>query len=134
MATVIHQKVVLTAPPEAFFEIYMNPKRHAAAIGAKVRISGKAGRTFSAFDGGVTGRTLMVVPKRLIVQAWRGEGWKPSDPDSILILMFSKTPRGGQIELIHANVPAHQYAIISKGWRKHYWKPWKTYLQMRRSR
>lgn len=41
----------------------------------------------------------------MIVQSWRAKPWKKSDPDSILILLFHKTGRGGQIELIHTGMP-----------------------------
>ncbi len=67
----------------------------------------------------------------MIVQSWRAGTWKKSDPDSILILLFREAGRGRQIELIQANVPGHTYALIKKGWPKHYWNPWKAYLKRR---
>ena len=41
----------------------------------------------------LSGKNLLIVPNRLIVQSSRGTHWKKSDPDSILVLEFSKTPR-----------------------------------------
>jgi hypothetical protein len=37
---------------------------------------------FSAFNGFVTGRDLVVVPGRLLVQSWRGIGRREDDLDS----------------------------------------------------
>ena len=52
--------------------------------------------------------------------------WKKSDPDSILILLFHKADRGGQIELIHVGMPDYDYFPITRGWTKYYWTPWKN--------
>ena len=130
---IIHQTVRFTASPRELFDLYLDAKQHGAAIGAKASISRKVGARFSIFGGGLRGKTLAVVPHRMIVQSWRADSWKPDDTDSILLLLFSEAGRGGQIELIQANVPAHTYALIDEGWRKHYWTPWKAYLKARRT-
>lgn len=57
----------------------------------------------------------MIVPKKIITQAWPATHWKKSDPDSILILIFSKPPGGGQIDLVHANVPVYDHKGVSQG-------------------
>jgi len=134
MPHLIHQQVTLPASPAALFNIYLASKKHGDAIGDRVSISRKAGSRFTAFGGMLRGKTLMIVPNRMIVQTWRADSWEKGDPDSILILLFGKAGRGGQIELIQANVPGHAAAHIRKGWPEHYWKPWKNYLSKRRSR
>jgi len=134
MPHLIHQKVTLPASPDELFNIYLDSRRHGAAIDGRVSISRKVGARFTAFGGGLSGRTLLIVPNRMIVQSWRAETWKTSDPDSLLILLFSKAGKGGQIELIQANVPGHTHTLIKKGWSTHYWARWKRYLTSRRPR
>jgi activator of HSP90 ATPase len=134
MANMIHQKVTFSAPPLELFRIYLDSKMHGAAIDDKVTISRKVGGTFTAFGGMLRGRNLMIMPGHMIVQSWRAKSWKKKDPDSILILLFRKAGRGGQIELIHAGMPQYDYLPIKKGWTKYYWIPWKQYLAARRSR
>lgn len=129
MARTITQTVTLPAPPERLFDIYMTSREHAAAIGSTATVSRKVGGRFTAFDGWLQGRTLAVVPKRLIVQAWRGADWKKSELDSILVLSFEKAGRGGRIALVHANVPERHAAGIRKGWHEYYWKHWREYLR-----
>lgn len=34
----------------------------------------------------------------------------------------------GRIELVHVNVPSHDYHGVNKGWKNYYWKPWRKYL------
>ncbi len=129
MADMIQQKISFTASPATLFNIYLDSKKHGAAIEDKVSISRKVGSRFTAFGGMVRGRTLMIVPDRLIVQSWRAKSWKKNDPDSVLILRFNPTKNGGRITLLQVNVPTHAYRNITNGWRKHYWAPWKAYLR-----
>ena len=131
MGDVIQQTVTFKASPQELFRTYLDAKRHAAVIGHKVSISQKVGAPFTAFDGSLRGKNLLILPNRLIVQSWRAKPWKATDPDSILVLQFSKAKMGGQIRLTHVNVPDHGYKTIKDGWPKHYWTPWKTYLKRR---
>jgi hypothetical protein len=107
----------------------MNPKQHARFTGGKVKISPKPGSPFSAFDGMLSGKMLYAVPGKLIVQRWRGTHCKDDDPDSILTLRFSDTPKGGRIDLAHINVPDHDHQGVTKGWPKYYWGPLKKHLR-----
>ncbi len=125
----IQQTVEFPATPARLFEIYMDSRKHTEATGAKATVSRKVGGKFTAFDGMLAGRNLIVIPSHLIVQAWRATHWKKADPDSILILKFSKTKAGGRIELVHVNVPDHDHLGVKKGWPHYYWKPWRAYLK-----
>ncbi|MBI3028868.1 MAG: SRPBCC domain-containing protein [Candidatus Rokubacteria bacterium] len=127
----IQQAVTFGVSPERLYDTYMDSKRHGAAIGSSASVSRKVGGTFSAFGGMLRGRILARVPGRMIVQTWRGSDWRKSEADSILILTFSKAPRGGRINLVHANISDRHYAGISRGWNKYYWKPWRAYLRRR---
>ena len=120
----IQQSVTLKAAPRKLFDTFLDSKKHTALTGAPAKIGKKAGAVFSAFGGQLSGRTLLVVPGRLIVQSWRSTGWETSDPDSILILEFSKTKGGGRIDLVHVGVPQHDRRGVSNGWKKYYWGPW----------
>lgn len=133
MAKTIQQTVKFKASPEELFHTYLDSKKHAAVIGSPASISRKVGGKFMAFDGMISGRNLLIVPERLIVQSWRAKPWKKSDPDSTLILQFRRAKGGGQIDLAHINVPAYDHAGVTKGWPKYYWNPWKTYLKRRSS-
>ena len=129
MTKPIVQSVTFKASPEELFEIFTDSKKHSAATRAKASVSAKAGAKFTAFEGMLSGRNLLVVPGRMIVQAWRASHWKDSDLDSILVLNFSKAPSGGRIDLVHVGVPQHDHKGVTKGCRAYYWKPWKTYLR-----
>ena len=134
MTKPIAQSVTFKASPEELFEIFTDSKKHSAATGARASISAKPGAKFTAFEAMLSGRNLLVIPGRMVVQAWRASHWKDSDLDSILILNFSKAPGGGRIDLVHVGVPQHDHQGVTKGWPLYYWEPWKAYLKGRSAR
>jgi hypothetical protein len=77
---------------------------------------------------------LEVIRPRLIIQSWRSTKFAEADPDSTLILLFSSDatdPSCGRVDLIHLDVPAHDYEGVTEGWQKFYWFPWRTHLERR---
>jgi len=90
MRTIISQPVVLSAPAESLFEMYTDPVKHAAITGAPVTISFEPGSPFHAFNGALTGATLQITPRRLVIQSWRSTKFNDGDPDSTLILAFTR--------------------------------------------
>jgi activator of HSP90 ATPase len=126
---VIEQSVALPAPAESLYTMYMDPARHAEITGGKVVISARPGSKFSAFDGTLSGTTLAVVQRRLIVQSWRSKKFHASDPDSTLILAFVPHGEEGRIDLVHLDVPTHDYDGVNEGWEIYYWAPWRAHLE-----
>ena len=119
----------LPESPDRLFDMYLDPVIHAAFTGAPVTIAPNVGAEFRAFDGALSGRILHLVPKRLIVQAWRAEHWNLEGLDSTLVLTFWPDEGGARIVLVHVNVADHDFAGVSEGWEKYYWTPWRKYLE-----
>jgi len=115
MTKPIVQSVTFKCSPEELFAMFTESKKHSAATGAKASVSAKPGAKWKAYNGMILGKNLMVIPGRMVVQAWRSSQWKENDLDSILIMNFSKTPAGGRIDLIHVGVPQHDYKGVTKG-------------------
>src|SRR4051794_38633711 len=78
----------LPAPPDRLYDMYLDAKLHADFTGAPVVIVPAPKTPFSAFDGMLSGRTLHLQPKQLIVQAWRSANWQADALDSTLTLSF----------------------------------------------
>jgi activator of HSP90 ATPase len=129
MRSIIRQSVLLPAAAEALYRMYLEPAAHAAFTGAPVVIGDQPGAIFEAFGGVLTGTILEVVQPRLIVQSWRSSIFNAEDPDSTLILLFTPQQDAGRIDLIHLDVPDHDYAGVTQGWEKYYWTPWRAYLE-----
>lgn len=132
MLKIVKQSVVLRASPKALYAMYVSPRAHGAITGGKVAVGARPGAKFIAFGGALRGRMLYTIPGKLIVQAWRSSAFHKGDVDSTLILRFLPAGRNrGRIELVHVNVPRHDYRGVSKGWPAYYWKPWRRVLAKR---
>ena len=131
MPRIVKQTVTLPARAEKLYAMYLSPRGHGAITGGKVAIGSRPGAGFRAFGGALRGRMLQTIRGRLIVQSWRSTAFKKTDADSTLILRFSPKGRSGRIDLVHVNVPDHDYSGVNKGWKKYYWKPWRKVLARR---
>src|SRR5688572_62208 len=129
MNKVIEQTIIFeNTTAEEVFDIFTTPKKHSKILGGTaVRISRKEGDRFSCMDGQLTGKNLVVIPGRLLVQSWRGNVWKDDDPDSILSLTFTNVKKAAQIYMVHANTPRQ----FTERWEEVYWTPMRAYLAER---
>jgi activator of HSP90 ATPase len=128
MRSVIFQSIVLPASPETLFDMYLDPVAHAAFTGSPVEIGSETGDAFNAFGGVLTGEMLRIVCPTLIVQSWRSTKFNEDDVDSTLVLSFRPEGSQGRINLVHLDVPDHDYQGVTEGWKTHYWTPWRNYL------
>ena len=128
MSKAIQQSVRFAASPEELFEMYIDSKKHSAATGGRAKMSRKEGAAFTAWNGQLRGKNLLIIPNRLVMQAWRATHWPASAPDSMLLLAFREVRGGGRVDLLHVNVPELDREGVTKGWKKYYWQPWKKYI------
>jgi activator of HSP90 ATPase len=128
MATIIQKQVFKNTQSEALYELYMNAGLHSLITAGQVEISDKVGSSFKAFGGYITGKNLMLVRNKLIVQLWRGSDWDKKDSDSVFVISLEQKGKDTLLNMLHANVPDKKKASLSKGWKEHYWNPWKQHL------
>jgi len=129
MSKTIVQKVVFkNTTPQQLYELYMDAKKHSAATGTATRISDKEGKSFSAGDGYITGKNLLLVKGHLIVQSWKASDWDKGALDSVFVIRLEPKGKDTVLHATHANVPDEHAAGIDDGWRTYYWEPWKKYL------
>lgn len=129
MTKTIRQTVRIGAAPKAVYAALMNGKRHAAFTGSPAEISTKVGGAFTCYGGYITGTNLDLVPAKTVVQAWRSRDW-PRGTFSIVTFALARAAGGKtRLSFTQAGVPASDFNDKSSGWRTHYWKPLKAYLE-----
>jgi activator of HSP90 ATPase len=130
MVKTIFQKVIFkNTSAKTLYGIYMDARKHSAAIGAPVKISSKVGSVFNAHGKYIIGKNLQLIKDKLIVQSWRGGDWAKDAIDSTFTLQFYQQGKDALLVMTHANVPDKHYNGIKNGWNDYYWKPWKKYLE-----
>jgi uncharacterized protein YndB with AHSA1/START domain len=127
----VQQTVELSGPPEAVYAALVDAGQHAAFTGLDAEIDAREGGAFVTCGGGNSGYTLVLVPGRRIVQAWRQREW-PEHHYSIATFDLAPMGRGTRLTFTQMGVPADRYDWMDEGWRSTYWGPLARYLAMRR--
>jgi uncharacterized protein YndB with AHSA1/START domain len=129
MTKIIRQTVTIGAPPKKVYAALIEEKRHAKFTGETAKISRKVGGPFSCYGGYLTGINVELVPAKRIVQAWRAKSW-PAGTYSIATFALARAAGGKtKVTFTHVGVPSANAKDINSGWRTHYWKPLKAYLE-----
>ena len=129
MPKTITQRVVFkNTTASELYELYMNAKKHSATTGTVTKISEKEGAKYSAGDDYITGKNLVLMKNKMIVQTWKAADWDEDEQDSIFMLTFEQQGKNAVLNMVHANIPDKHADSIKKGWTTYYWNPWKAYL------
>jgi activator of HSP90 ATPase len=124
-------RAVIPASPRAVYDAWLDGRRHAAMTGGKARASARKGARFTAWDGYITGRNLVLEPGRRIVQSWRTTEFDADDPDSEIELLLAPVKGGTRLTLHHRNVLDGQTSYRDGGWQEFYFAPMKAYFSSR---
>lgn len=127
--TIVQNVAFRNTKVDTLYTMYLDAKHHSAITGGRTaRISGVEGSTYSANGGGHSGKILLLIRNKLIVQSFFAADWPNGQVDSILVLSFVQRGRDAVIHMTHANLPDNQAVAIKQGWKDFYWNPWKKYV------
>jgi activator of HSP90 ATPase len=120
----ITQSVVFDCPAHAFYRAFMNEAEHEKFTQAAAHIEPKVGGAYTAYDEGLVGEFIRLVPDELIALKWRCvmDGW-PEDHYSTVTIELHQSSDGVEVELIQTGVPEACYESIAAGWHEFYWEP-----------
>jgi activator of HSP90 ATPase len=124
----IRQKVVVPVMPTEVYEAFVDAKKHSAFTGSKATCDARVGGEFTAWDGYISGKNLLLKEGKRIVQEWTTTEWPAGFPPSRLELTFKKVTGGTEISMVHSGVPAELADDVAEGWKEFYWEPLKKYF------
>ncbi len=87
----------------------------------------KNGEAYTAWDGYIEGKNLVLIENKQIVQSWRTSESSENNEDSILHIDLTKVNEGPKVTLIHTNIPQGQ-TQYKQCWIDHYFEPMKEYF------
>lgn len=119
---------VLPVDAATLYAAWLSSSKHSAFTGGEAEISPKVGSKFTAWDGYISGVTVILEPDQRIVQSWRTTEFADHDPDSDLEIILEETEGGTRLLLRHTNIPAGQGKQYEKGWEEHYFVPMLEYF------
>ena len=110
------------------FECWLSSKGHTDMTGGEATASAEEGAEFSAWDGYIWGKNLIVENNKRIVQSWRTSEFKEGEPDSQIEVLFSEVNGQSTITLHHTDLPADG-GHYKKGWEDHYFEPMTVFFE-----
>ncbi|HVE80990.1 MAG TPA: SRPBCC family protein [Candidatus Dormibacteraeota bacterium] len=125
----IKQSVIFDCPAHAVYAAFMSEKKHAEFTHAPASIEPKVGGKYTAYEDGLVGEFIKLVPDELIGMKWRCvmDGW-PEDHYSTITIELNQTSDGTELELTQTDVPDACEESIAAGWHEFYWEPMQELL------
>lgn len=117
----------LSASAEEIYNAWLSSEGHTKMTGGKATTSNKPGHAFTAWDGYIHGKNLVLEPNKRIVQSWRTEQFLENEEDSQIEVILNEVDGQTELTLNHTNVPESGDHYI-KGWDVHYFQPMKAYF------
>ncbi len=118
----------LSATPKQIYTAWLSSKGHTAMTGGEAKCNATIGKTFTAWDGYITGKNMELEPNKRIVQLWRTSEFPENAPDSRLEILLEAVKGGTKMTLHHTNIPKGQKQQYKQGWQDHYFTPMKSYF------
>ena len=119
---------VLSADPGAIYDAWVSGELHAEMTGSSATSDAKKGGEFTAWDGYITGKHLVLERGKRIVQSWRTKEFPNAAPDSMLEVRLSKVKKGTRIALLQSDIPDGQSEMYTEGWLSNYFDPMTRYF------
>ena len=107
---------MVPAPPEAVFELWIDPVRLGLVTGGIAHIDASVGGHYSLFGGSVVGEFVFINRPHVVAQTWRTEDFDPRMEDSRLEVSFRRAAAGTQVGIVHAHVPPVFKEQFLYGW------------------
>jgi activator of HSP90 ATPase len=125
----IRQKVTIDASPLEVYNAYVDPRKHAAFTGEGATGTPRVGGKFTASDGYIAGRYVVLEKGKKIVHWWTTTEWPDGYPPSKIELRLRPKGEKTELTMIHSRVPAEQADRYAEGWKEYYWEPLKRYFE-----
>ena len=129
MPETIRFTIDLPVSPERVYRAWLDGYEHSRFTGSPAKIDARVGGEYTAFNGYISGKTLVMTPYDRIVQTWRTTDLKPGSPDMQIELALEPTCLGALLTLTHSGVPDGMSAEYLQGWEDHYFRPLVKYFE-----
>jgi activator of HSP90 ATPase len=125
---VIKQKALIGASPQEIYDAYVNLKKHAEFTGSPATGSSRVGGRFTAWDGYISGKFLVLEKGKRVVHEWKTTEWPAGYPPSLVELTLKDKDGKTELTMVHSKAPAQQAEEYAQGWEDYYWEPLKKYF------
>jgi activator of HSP90 ATPase len=122
-------KATFSTSAKKMYKSWLSTQGHTKMTGGAAFVSDQIGDTFTAWDGYIRGKNVVLEPYSRIVQSWRSSNFKENEEDSQIELILNEVNGETELTLIHSNVPDGGEHYM-EGWDEHYFQPMKNYFEL----
>jgi activator of HSP90 ATPase len=119
---------VIPARVDVIFDTWMSSDGHTAMTGSPAKVDPTVGGAYEAWDGYITGTTLVLDPGRRIVQTWRTTEFTEADEDAQIEVLLEPAENATKVTIRHTNVPDGHRSYENGGWQSNYFDPMREYF------
>jgi activator of HSP90 ATPase len=128
MSESITVKFSIHAPAKAIYDAWLSAAEHTAMTGAKATASKLVGGSFTAWDGYISGKNLLLLDGKKIVQSWRSSEFPEEASDSVLSVLLIENNGITEVDIEHKDIPPGQGVQYQSGWIEFYANPMQKYF------
>jgi activator of HSP90 ATPase len=115
--------------PERVYRAWLDSYEHSQFTGKPAQIHAVEDGEYTAYDGYIRGKNLVLSPFSRIVQTWRTREFAASDPDHRVEIQLEPTCTGTQFTLSHEGIPANESQKYLQAWEEKYFRPLLKYFE-----
>jgi hypothetical protein len=119
--------MVPTAPTTLYLA-WLNAEQHSAMTGGAAKIDPQVGGKFTALNGYVSGKLVILDLGRRLVMSWRTTDFPREAPDSRVEVHFEALGGSTRLTILHTDIPEGQSERYREGWNEKYFTPMRTFF------
>ncbi len=128
MADSFKVSVTLPTTPKEIYNAWLDSSKHSEFTESEAKIEKKVGSEFTAGNGYISGKNILLHMNKRIHQSWRTTDFPEDAPDSKVEISFEPVAKGTKLTIVHSNLPEGEGTKYKKGWKEHYFAPMKKYF------
>ena len=118
----------LHAPAKAIYDAWLDSAKHTAMTGSPARASRLLGGEFTAWDGYISGKNLLLIENKKIEQSRRSSEFPEDAPDSVLSVLLTEREGITEVDIEHDDIPPGQGVQYQSGWIEFYANPMQKFF------
>jgi uncharacterized protein YndB with AHSA1/START domain len=118
----------IPAAPTTLYLAWLSAEQHSAMTGGAAKIDPDVGGKFSAWNGYITGKLVILDLGRRIVMSWRTTDFPRDASDSRVEIHFEALGGSTRLTILHTDIPEGQGEKYRAGWNEHYFTPMRTFF------
>ena len=118
----------IPAAPTTLYLAWLNAEQHSEMTGGAAKIDSQVGGNFTALNGYVSGKLVILDLGRRIVMSWRTTDFPREESDSRVEAHFEALGGSTRLTILHTEIPEGQCEKYRELWNDQYFGPMRTFF------